>query len=71
MVAGLLVLYFGLTVSRPVLESEMGMTLGLFAPTFNDVIYLCAILVGSVIVSVVPAWRAYRNSLADGLMVKS
>ena len=31
---------------------------------------LAGILAISVLVSVIPAWRAYRNSLADGLTVR-
>ena len=68
---GLSTLYMGLVLFKPVLESKMGLTLGLLTPTLNDVIYVSSILVGALLASMIPSWRAYRNSLADGLMVKS
>lgn len=68
---GIVTLYVGLVFSRPVLESKMGLTMGLLTPTTNDVVYLGAILVGSILAGVVPGWRAYQNSLADGLVVRS
>ena len=68
---GLLTLYVGLLTFKPILESTMGLTLGLLTPTITDAIYLGAILFGALLASIIPAWRAYRNSLADGLVVKS
>ncbi|MCZ0932596.1 MAG: ABC transporter permease [Oligoflexia bacterium] len=68
---GISTLYLGLVLFRPILESKMGLTLGLLSPTFNDFVYVGSIFIGSLLASVIPAWRAYKNSLADGLIVKS
>ncbi len=68
---GIASLYVGLLIFRPVLESQMGLTLGLFEPTENDYRYIVLVLVGSLLASIVPALRAYKHSLADGLVVKN
>ena len=68
---GIITLYIGLITFKPILESTMGLTLGLLTPNMTDAIYLGAILSGALLASIIPAWRAYRNSLADGLVVKS
>lgn len=68
---GITTLYLGLLLFKPVLETQMGLTLGLLTPTSNDFIYVGSIFMGSLVASVIPAWRAYKNSLADGLIVRS
>lgn len=70
-VSGVITLYVGLFLAQPILESKMGLTLGLMSPTANDFIYLGAILIGALASSLIPAWRAYKNSLGDGLIVKN
>ena len=44
------------------------MSVGL--PTPSDWAMLGAILVAAVLVGCLPAWRAYRSSLADGMTVR-
>lgn len=70
-VVGVILLYGGLFAFQPILEDRLGLTVGLFAPSVNDAIYLGTILLFSLIASIIPAWRAYRNSLSDGLTVKN
>ncbi|MBT4762321.1 MAG: ABC transporter permease [Bdellovibrionaceae bacterium] len=68
---GVIILYVGLLTFSPLLESKMGITLGLFTPTGNDYFFISSIFLGSLLSSLIPAWMAYRNSLADGLIVKN
>ena len=68
---GLVFLYISLTVFHPILEEQMGLTLSLFEFTTNDIVYLAAIFISSLLAGCVPALRAYKNSLADGLIVKN
>ena len=68
---GFIMLYLGLFLFRPVLESQVGLTVGLFNPTPNDLIYIVAMILGAFLASLLPAWRAYKNSLSDGLIVKN
>ena len=70
-ILGIVSLYATLIGFQPILESTMGLTLGLLAPTMTDVIYISAILAGAILASVIPGLRAYKNSLADGLVVRS
>ena len=64
------ILYAGLLMAYPVLKAELGMSLGLWEPSLKEGLYLIAIMVGAIIAGLVPAYQAYRNVLADGLMVK-
>jgi putative ABC transport system permease protein len=36
----------------------------------TDLIILVAIVVAALGIGAIPAWRAYRNSLADGLTIR-
>ena len=67
---GVSMLYFGLIVGKPILETKLGLSLGLMAPSNNDFFYLISIFGGGLVASIVPAWRAYRNSLGDGLTIR-
>jgi putative ABC transport system permease protein len=51
----------------PWVLSAHGVPLRLAAPTVTQWTLAAAILVAGVLASLVPAWRAYRLSLADGL----
>lgn len=67
--SGLLLVQFGILAIRQYALSEFGIQLSVQLRAF-DLYVLAGILVIAVIVSVIPAWRAYRNSLADGLTVR-
>ena len=66
---GLLMVQVGILAIRQYVLSEFGIQLSLGLRPF-DLYVLAGVLGIAVIVSVVPAWRAYRNSLADGLTVR-
>lgn len=67
---GVLCLYLGLFLLRPTLEYQMGLSLNLLSPSRNEYIYASVILVGAVLVSVIPAVKAYTKTLSDGLTVR-
>lgn len=68
---GLALLYVGLTIAQPILDSAYGLWLPIEAPTLREGwVILCVICAGA-IVSLIPAIRAYRMSVADGMMVKT
>ena len=68
---GLGLLYLGLMVAQPVVDSAFGLWLPIEAPALRELwVILCVIAAGA-IVSLVPAFRAYRMSLADGMMVRT
>ena len=67
--SGLLLVQFSILAIRPFALSEYGIQLSVGLRAF-DLYVLAGILGIAVLVSTIPAWRAYRNSLADGLTVR-
>ena len=67
---GLALLYIGLFIGQPLIDSAFGLWLPIEPPTMREVWVLAGVVVASAIVSMVPALRAYRMSLADGMMVR-
>jgi putative ABC transport system permease protein len=51
----------------PWLQSQFGIGIRLAAPTPAQWGLFAAVLAAGMLASLVPAWRAYRLSLADGL----
>lgn len=68
---GLLFLYLGLGIAQPILDSAYGLWLPIEAPSMRELWVLLAVIAAGAIVSLVPALRAYRMSLADGMVVKT
>ena len=68
--AGLALLYAGLIIARPIFSAEFGLHLGISPPTPRDLTLLGTILAGGFIAGAIPAWRASRQSLADGMIVR-
>ena len=54
-------------LAGPWLQQQFGITLLPSAPTWQQWGLLGAVLVAGMLASLVPGWRAYRLSLADGL----
>ena len=69
-ILGLALLYVGLFIGQPLIDSAFGLWLPIEAPTMREVWVLLGVVAAGAIVSMVPAFRAYRMSLADGMMVK-
>ena len=57
----------GIALLAPWLQAQFGLTLALSAPTANEGLLIAALLVAGWLASLLPALRAYRLSLADGL----
>lgn len=70
-ILGLGLLYVGLFFAQPVVDSAFGLWLPINAPTLREVWVVLAVIGAGAIVSLVPALRAYRMSLADGMMVRT
>jgi len=68
---GLLLLYLGLFIAQPLIDSAFGLWLPIEKPTLRELWVLLAVILAGAIVSMVPALRAYRMSLADGMMVRT
>jgi putative ABC transport system permease protein len=67
---GLILLYLGLYVAQPLIDSAFGLWIPIDPPTLREAWVLITVILSGAIVSMVPAIRAYRMSLADGMMVR-
>ncbi|CTQ49478.1 ABC transporter permease [Jannaschia donghaensis] len=68
---GMALLYIGLLILQPVLDGAFGLWLPIEAPTMREVWTMVGVVGAGALVSLVPAIRAYRLSLADGMTVKT
>ncbi len=67
---GLLLLYLGIAGAQGYVQAHYGLYLPLSAPNGYEWRLLGAILAAALLIGCVPAWRAYRQSLADGLSIR-
>ncbi|MDH4581307.1 ABC transporter permease [Pseudomonas sp. BN415] len=69
-VLGVGLLYIGIGFSQGYVQANYGLYLPLALPSPYEWRLLGAILAAALLMGVVPAWRAYRQSLADGLSIR-
>ena len=67
---GLALLYTGIAASRGWLRTQYGLDLPMAAPSLYEWQLLGAILAAALLMGVIPALRAYRQSLSDGLSIR-
>ena len=68
---GVALLYAALVVAQPMIDSAFGLWLPIEPPSMRELWVLLGVVIAGAIVSMVPAARAYRLSLADGMMVRT
>ncbi|RCS58129.1 ABC transporter permease [Parvibium lacunae] len=64
---GYVLLAVGITSLAPLLQSQFGIVVLQRLPTYNEWWLIGAILLTGLVASLLPGWRAWRISLADGL----
>ncbi len=67
---GVALLYLGIAASQGYVQANYGLYLPLALPSRYEWTLLGAILGAALLMGAVPAWRAYRQSLADGLSIR-
>lgn len=67
---GLALLYLGIASAQGFVQANYGLDLALSAPSSYEWTLLGGILLAALLMGSVPAWRAYRQSLADGLSIR-
>ena len=67
---GLALLYLTLAVLTPLLATHYGLFIALSVPSTSEWLMLGAVVVIAFMMGLIPAWQAYRNSLADGLSIR-
>jgi putative ABC transport system permease protein len=69
-VVGLALVYGLLFVGQGLAETHFGVYIPITAPQTLEWFYLGGVVVAGVLVGLIPAWRAYRNTLQDGLTIR-
>ena len=69
-VAGVAIVHLGLLLSRDLVLEAFGIALTPGLPGMFDLLVVGAVTLAAMLIALVPAWRGYRNSLADGLPVR-
>ncbi|QZA77695.1 ABC transporter permease [Deefgea tanakiae] len=64
---GIALLYSLIIAFKPILREYYSFNLGVNSPTSTEWLLLAATLLAGVLIAAIPAWRAYRMSLSDGL----
>lgn len=67
---GAVFLYAGVAVAQPYVEATFGLYLPVAPPSARDWTLIGLAFLAGVLAGAVPAWRACRQSLADGMTVK-
>ncbi len=64
-------LYLALFALQPLIDARFGLFLPLTPPTPREVALLAGVVIGGTVAGLLPALRAYRLSLADGMTVRT
>ncbi|NNE63312.1 MAG: FtsX-like permease family protein, partial [Gammaproteobacteria bacterium] len=69
-IAGLILLYSGLAIAQPLIESNYGLHIPITWPNVRESGILSILIAAGISVGLIPAYRAYRNSLLDGMSAR-
>ena len=69
-IVGVLLVYALSFLSQPIVERHFGLFNPIQPLTMTAYLYVLAVIVAGLLIGFVPALRAYRNSLADGLAMR-
>ena len=67
---GTVALYACLIAGRSWLESRVGLYIAVSWPSADEWVLIAVVAAAGVLIGLVPAWRSYRYSLADGMIVR-
>ena len=70
-ILAVLIWYLGLLLAHGWLDANYGIWLEIGYPGWRELQVLLAVIISAALASLLPAWRAYRMSLVDGMMVKT
>jgi len=69
-VVGVVLLYLSLFAMSSILESHYGIAIQLAWLSVSDILILVVIVVAAALIGLIPAFKAYRQSLVDGLAMR-
>lgn len=67
---GLVLLYGGLLLAQPYAESRFGLHLAIDLPAQREWLMIGLVGISGLLVGLIPGYRAYRYSLADGMSIR-
>lgn len=70
LVFGVVLHYILVAIGALWVQQRFGFDLSLGLPTSRDIVVLLAIFAAGIVAGCLPAWRAYRQSVADGMMYR-
>ena len=68
---GLGVFYATLAIARPAVSSAYGLYLAIAPPSERELLFLALVIAAGALSGAVPAWRAYAQSVADGMTART
>ena len=69
-IAGLALVYLLLSAGQPIVESQVGLFIPIRPPGSLELLFLGAVVTAGFLMGFVPALKAYRTALNDGLAVR-
>src|SRR5258708_3468455 len=69
-ILGVAALYIGLLAGQPWLESRLGLFIALSWPSVYEVGLIVVVAAAGLLIGLIPAYRIYRYSLADGMTLR-
>jgi len=70
MTSGILLLYLLLIVAQPVIASRFGLLIGITGLSTYEMLLMGTVCAAGIIIGLIPGYRIYRHSLADGMTVR-
>lgn len=67
---GIALLHGSLALLHPAIEARYGLFLSTTGPGGYELALGAAVVVAALVAGAIPAWRGYRNTLADGLTLR-
>ena len=67
---GLVLICVSLFIAQPIVEEQLGFYLPIGLPGLTEWLFVAAVVGLGILIGLVPAYRAYKNVLADGLAVR-
>ena len=70
-ILGLFMFYMGMVILQPVIETQLGLFIPISFPMFREWLILSFVMGAAGAAGLVPALMAYRQSVADGMIVRN
>lgn len=67
---GIGLVYSLVVLLQPLIEQQFGLYLPVKPLTATEHLYVGAVILAGLVIGLIPAWKAYRNALSDGLSVR-